>query len=133
MTTSAVQAGAMRGVVWAAQGLRVSARNALLADIVPAAYGFEWTMDNLGAIVGPLLALGLLSLVSVRTAMLLSVVPGLLASVQAVGNIAASVVAGLLYTVASPTLAFSYLAVWMVLALTALLWATRNTAVHGDQ
>lgn len=36
-------------------------------------------MDNLGAIVGPLLALGLVGLVGVRTAILLSVIPGLLA------------------------------------------------------
>lgn len=85
VTTSVVQAGVLRGVAWAARGLRVPARNALLADVVPAevygrAYGFERTMDNLGAIVGPLLALGLVSLLGVRTAILLSVVPGLLAA-----------------------------------------------------
>lgn len=38
-------------------------------------------MDNLGAIVGPLLALLLVSLFSVRTAILASIVPGLLAAV----------------------------------------------------
>lgn len=58
---------------------------ALLADIVPAhaygrAYGFERMMDNLGAIVGPLLALGLVAAVGVRWAIGLSVVPGLLAA-----------------------------------------------------
>ncbi len=84
-TTSVVQAGVLRGAAWAARGLRVPARNALLADVVPAeaygrAYGFERTMDNLGAIVGPLLALGLVALFSVRTAILISVVPGLLAA-----------------------------------------------------
>jgi MFS family permease len=57
----------------------------LLADMVPAsvyghAYGFERMMDNLGAIGGPLLALGLVSLVGVRTAILLSVIPGVLAA-----------------------------------------------------
>lgn len=88
-TTSVVQAGVLRGAAWAARGLRVPARNALLADVVPAhaygrAYGFERTMDNLGAIGGPLLALGLVSLFSVRTAMLLSIVPGLLAAVAIV-------------------------------------------------
>ena len=36
-------------------------------------------MDNLGAIVGPLLALGLVALVGVRTAILLAIIPGLLA------------------------------------------------------
>lgn len=80
-----VQVGVLRGVSWAARGLRVPARNALLADVVPAgaygrAYGFERTMDNLGAIAGPLLALALVSLFSIRTAILLSVVPGLLAA-----------------------------------------------------
>lgn len=85
-TTSVVAAGVLRGAAWAARGLRVPARNALLADVVPAhaygrAYGF---MDNLGAIGGPLLALGLVSLVGVRTAILLSIIPGLLAAVAIV-------------------------------------------------
>ncbi len=85
VTTSTVQAGVLRGAAWAARGLRVPARNALLADLVPAAaygraYGFERTMDNLGAIGGPLLALVLVTFVSLRTAMLLSIVPGLLAA-----------------------------------------------------
>jgi MFS family permease len=89
VTTSAVQAGVLRGAAWAARGLRVPARNALLADVVPdgaygRAYGFERTMDNLGAIVGPLLALGLVSLFSIRTAILVSVIPGLLAAVAIV-------------------------------------------------
>ena len=39
-------------------------------------------MDNLGAIGGPLLALGLIALVSVRTAILISVIPGLLATLS---------------------------------------------------
>ena len=74
---------------WAARGLRVPARNALLADIVPAsvygrAYGFERAMDNLGAIAGPLLALVLVSLVGTRTAIALSVIPGLLAALAIV-------------------------------------------------
>jgi len=72
----------LRMAAWAARGLRVPARNALLADLVPAqvygrAYGFERMMDNLGAVGGPLLALGLVALVGVRTAILLSVIPGL--------------------------------------------------------
>jgi MFS family permease len=88
-TTSVAAAGVLRGAAWAARGLRVPARNALLADVVPAhaygrAYGFERTMDNLGAIGGPLLALGLVSLVGVRTAILASVIPGLLAAVAIV-------------------------------------------------
>ncbi len=89
VTTSAVQAGVLRGAAWAARGLRVPARNALLADVVPEgsygrAYGFERTMDNLGAILGPLLALGLVAMVGVRTAILVSVVPGVLAALAIV-------------------------------------------------
>ncbi len=83
--TSAWQVGALRTGAWIARGLRVPARNALLADVVPSsvygrAYGFERAMDNLGAIGGPLLALALVALVGVRTAILLSVIPGLLAA-----------------------------------------------------
>lgn len=89
VTTSVVQAGVLRGAAWAARGLRVPARNALLADVVPEgsygrAYGFERTMDNLGAIVGPLLALGLVAMVGVRTAILVSVIPGVLAALAIV-------------------------------------------------
>jgi MFS family permease len=87
--TAVWQVGVLRAGAWAARGLRVPARNALLADIVPAsvygrAYGFERAMDNLGAIAGPLLALALVSLVGTRTAIALSVIPGLLAALAIV-------------------------------------------------
>lgn len=79
------QVGALRAGGWAARGLRVPARNALLADAVPPeaygrAYGFERMMDNLGAVAGPLLAIALVAAFSVRTAILLSIIPGLLAA-----------------------------------------------------
>ncbi|HSC92196.1 MAG TPA: MFS transporter [Gaiellaceae bacterium] len=85
VATSAWQVGVLRAGAWTARGLRVPARNALLADVVPAhaygrAYGFERAMDNVGAIGGPLLALGLVALLGVRTAILVSIVPGLLAA-----------------------------------------------------
>ena len=51
---------------------------------------------------------------------------GLLATVQAVGNLAASTVAGLLWTLASPTVAFAYLVGWMLLALAGLLATGRQ-------
>ncbi len=44
---------------------------------------------------------------------------GLLAAVQSFGNLAASGIAGLLWTVASPEVAFGYLAAWMVVAVVA--------------
>ena len=83
--TTVWQVAVLRAGAWAARGLRVPARNALLADIVPAsvygrAYGFERAMDNLGAIAGPLLALALVGLVGTRTAIALSIIPGLLAA-----------------------------------------------------
>ena len=84
VATSVWQVGVLRAGAWAARGLRVPSRNALLADLVPSdsygrAYGFERAMDNLGAIGGPLLALALVAAFSVRTAILLSIIPGLLA------------------------------------------------------
>lgn len=87
--TGVWQAGVLRAGAWAARGLRVPARNALLADIVAPevygrAYGFERAMDNLGAVAGPLIAIGLVAAVGVRTAIGLSVIPGLLAAVAIV-------------------------------------------------
>ncbi|WP_328478652.1 MFS transporter [Streptomyces sp. NBC_00377] len=87
--TAVWQVGVLRAAAWTARGLRVPARNALLADIVPAkaygrAYGFERMMDNLGAIFGPLLALGLVAWLGVQWAIGLSVIPGVLAAVAIV-------------------------------------------------
>lgn len=83
--TAAWQVGVLRAGAWAARGARGPARNAILADLVPAAaygraYGFERAMDNLGAIAGPLLAIVLVGLVGVRNAIALSLIPGLLAA-----------------------------------------------------
>jgi MFS family permease len=87
--TAVWQVAVLRAGAWTARGLRVPARNALLADVVPRcaygrAYGFERAMDNLGAIGGPLLALALVALVGVRSAILLSIIPGLLAALAIV-------------------------------------------------
>ena len=84
VASNAWQVGLLRAGAWFSRGLRVPARNALLADTVPKsvygrAYGFERAMDNLGAIVGPLLAIALVAAFSTRTAILLSIIPGLLA------------------------------------------------------
>lgn len=51
---------------------------------------------------------------------------GLLASIQAIGNLAASAVAGLLWTAVTPTAAFAYLAAWMLLALAGLALTARG-------
>lgn len=84
--TAVWQVALLRTAGWTARGLRVPARNALLADVVApsrygAAYGFERMMDNLGAIGGPMLAIALVSTVGIRGAIGLSVIPGLLAVV----------------------------------------------------
>lgn len=83
--TAAWQVGVLRAGAWTARGLRVPARNALLADVVPPsaygrAYGFERAMDNLGAIFGPLLAIGLVATIGTRAAIGVSVLPGLIAA-----------------------------------------------------
>ena len=44
---------------------------------------------------------------------------GLLATVQSLGNFAASAIAGILWTAVSPTAAFTYAAAWMLIALIA--------------
>ncbi len=65
------------------KGIRTSPRDALLADIVPSgrrgrAFGLQRAMDNAGAVVGPLVAAGLLKLAIVdeRGVFLLAAVPG---------------------------------------------------------
>jgi MFS family permease len=85
LAVTAWQVAVLRTGAWVARGIRGPSRNAILADVVdPAAYGraygFERAADNLGAIVGPLLAIPLVALLGIRTAMLVSIVPGLLAA-----------------------------------------------------
>jgi hypothetical protein len=50
------------------------------------------------------------------------------AAVQSLGNLAASAIAGLLWTAVSPRVAFGYLVAWMLLALVGLLSAGRQQA-----
>jgi len=83
--TAPWQVAVLRTGAWAARGIRGPSRNAILADVVPAeaygrAYGFERMADNLGAIVGPLLAIPLIAIMGVRSAIVVSIVPGLLAA-----------------------------------------------------
>jgi MFS family permease len=83
------QVGLLRATAWAARGVRSPARDAMLASLVsPAAYGrafgLERAGDNLGAVVGPLLAAGLLAWLGIRPALYLAVVPGALAAVAIV-------------------------------------------------
>jgi pimeloyl-ACP methyl ester carboxylesterase len=49
------------------------------------------------------------------------------------GNVAASVIAGLLYTAASPAAASTYLTAWMVIALAVLGWPSALGEHDGDR
>lgn len=80
------QAGIFRAIAWLSRGVRSPARDALLASLSPAsshgrAFGLERAGDNLGAVVGPLMAAGLVAWVGVRPALYLAAIPGLFAAV----------------------------------------------------
>ena len=79
------QAGLLRAAAWLARGVRSPARDAMLASLAPRsaygrAFGFERAGDNLGAVVGPLLAAGLVAWLGIRPALYLAAVPGLFAA-----------------------------------------------------
>lgn len=84
-TTAVWQVGVLRAIAWAARGIRSPARDTMLAslarrDAYGRAFGVERTGDNAGAIIGPLLAAGLVQLVGIRSAIMLSIIPGILAA-----------------------------------------------------
>jgi MFS family permease len=73
-----------RVLAWIGRGTREPPRDAMLADSVDKrfyghAFGFHRAMDTLGAIIGPLLAFFLLTLVDIRNIFYLSFIPGALA------------------------------------------------------
>jgi MFS family permease len=83
------QAAILRAAAWIARGARGPAKNALLASLAPPeaygrAFGYERTMDHLGAVAGPLLAAGLVTSLGIRPTIYLSVVPGVLAAIAIV-------------------------------------------------
>lgn len=83
------QVGTLRAIAWLSRGLRSPARDALLASVSRQsaqgrAFGLERAGDNFGAVVGPLLAAGLVSCVGVRTTLYLAAIPGLLAALAIV-------------------------------------------------
>jgi MFS family permease len=80
------QAGALRALAWLSRGLRSPARDSLLASLAPRsaygrAFGLERAGDNLGAVVGPLMAAGLVVWLGIRPTMYLAAIPGLFAAV----------------------------------------------------
>lgn len=80
------QAGALRATAWLSRGLRSPARDSLLASLAPKeaygrAFGVERAGDNLGAVVGPLLASGLVAWIGIRATMYCAAVPGAFAAI----------------------------------------------------
>lgn len=89
VATAVWHVGALRTGAWLARGIRGPSRNALLADLTREgtygrAYGFERSMDHLGAVGGPLLALGLVAAFGIRGAILVSGLFGLMATLSIV-------------------------------------------------
>lgn len=75
------------------KGIRTAPRDALLADSVSPgnlglAFGFQRTMDHIGALVGPLTATALISFgLSIRSVFVLTIIPGILTVVLAVSMV----------------------------------------------
>jgi MFS family permease len=80
------QAGALRAIAWLSRGVRSPSRDALLTSLTRRgaygkAFGLERAGDNLGAVIGPLLAAGLVGVIGIRPTMYLAALPGLFAVV----------------------------------------------------
>jgi MFS family permease len=80
------QVAILRAIAWVSRGIRSPARDTLLVSIAPRraygrAVGVERAGDNAGAILGPLMASAVVGLVGVRHAIMLALIPGLLAAV----------------------------------------------------
>jgi MFS family permease len=74
-----------RVIGWVGRGARTPVRNVLLTEATTPetygrAFGLERSMDSAGAVVGPLLALGLVGAIGLRLTLALTLVPGLLAA-----------------------------------------------------
>lgn len=85
LTVTVWQAGILRALAWVSRGVRGPSRDALLASLTPEsahgrAFGLERAGDNLGAVVGPLLAAGLVAWVGIRPTLYLAAIPGLFAA-----------------------------------------------------
>jgi MFS family permease len=111
-----------------------------LALFAAAYTGFTLNGPNLAPLTAPFIAAGV-GIGCVKTAEHAAIAAlaapeirgsafGLLATLQAAGNLTASAIAGLLWTALSPAAAFGYLVAWMLLALILLLTTGRHTEAH---
>jgi MFS family permease len=87
LTVAVWQVALLRGFAWLSRGLRSPARDSLLSSLTKPesygrAFGVERAGDNLGAVVGPLLAAWLVTAIGVRPAIWFAAVPGVLAAVS---------------------------------------------------
>lgn len=85
-TTAVWQVAILRGLAWMSRGIRAPARDMLLStlsrrDTYGRAFGLERAGDNAGAVIGPLLAAGLVGVLGVRHAIVLAFIPGALAAI----------------------------------------------------
>ena len=85
LATAMWQVAMLRATAWTARGIRSPARDTLLASLASPqsygrAFGLERAGDNLGAVVGPLLASGLVALVGIRSAIYFAAIPGVFAA-----------------------------------------------------
>jgi MFS family permease len=74
-----------RVIGWIGRGARTPVRNVLLTEATTPetygrAFGLERSMDSAGAVIGPLLALGLVAVIGLRPTLALTLIPGLLAA-----------------------------------------------------
>lgn len=86
LATAVWQVGILRAFAWCSRGLRSPARDSLLASLTPPraygrAFGLERAGDNLGAVVGPLLAAALVAWLGIRPALWFAFVPGIFAAI----------------------------------------------------
>jgi MFS family permease len=71
---------------WLGRGMRTPVRNVLLTEATDPktygrAFGFERAMDSLGAVVGPILALGIVAALGLRATFALTLIPGIIAAI----------------------------------------------------
>ena len=71
----------IRTVAWIGRGARGPVRDALLSESVPAeahgrAFGFEGSMDTIGAIIGPAIGLALIGVLPLKQIFLVAFIPG---------------------------------------------------------
>lgn len=86
LTVAVWQVAVLRALAWMSRGIRSPARDMLLTSVADRdsygrAFGVERAGDNAGAIIGPLVASVLVAALGVRHAILLAIVPGILAAV----------------------------------------------------